>query len=457
VVSFLEVLDRAHSGPVCEVGEWDKRVIPGKIMEKLKEHGLSRTCSPENPVNTDDGLADKFWEAGFEFAVETGMLCINTERVIKFSEEEVKEALRLAPKEITVGESSDKVVIRARRPEDPRPPVFRSGFGIVSEELFMPIMQGIAENRVIDMLSALSTSTTHGRPVIAGSPYESLAGLNEGAAVKEVARRVGRPGIPFIGPALSPTEYGLLGGYGAPHSYTRNDMGLVLAITELKTSYGLLHKVVKVQSYGGYVYGNHWSMIGGYVGPPEGAAVAAVAATLLQVLVHRCAVPCGVIYDFRYDGNVGREAVWAASVVEQGESRNTQLLIGGITSQVSGPCTEEILYEMAVGAIEQAVSGCAANIGNRSAGGKHKDHVSPLEQKFGAEVVKACAGMKRSDANEAVKALLPKYESKLRNPPLGNTFPECYDVKTLKPKDDWLSIYKKVKRELVDLGVPLDV
>jgi methylamine--corrinoid protein Co-methyltransferase len=456
VVSFLEVLDRAHSGPVCEVEKWDKHIIPTHVKEKLREHGLTKTCDPANSVNTDDTLADEFWKAGFEFAADTGMLCLDTERTIKFTEEELKEAIRYqAPSEITIGEGTEKLVVKARKPEDPQPPLFRSGFGVVSEEHYMELMQAMASLKIIDLVTPLTTSTLHGRPILAGSPYESLAGINEAAKVKEALRRAGRLGAPIIGVALSPTEYGLLGGYGALHGYARSDMGLALAVTELKTSYGLLHKVVRIQGNGSYIYGGHWSMIGGYVGPPEGAALAAVAAVLLQLLVHRCALISGVIYDVRYGGNVGRDALWAASVAEQAVSRNTHLLIGGVTSQVSGPCTREVLYEMAAGALEQVASGCAVQCGNRSAGGKHVDHITPLEQKFAAEVSKSCAGMKRTEANDVVKAILPRYEEKLRNPPLGKTFMECYNLKTLKPTEEWLSLYREVKRQLADLGVPL--
>jgi len=90
VQALLDVLDRAHTGPVCSVKDWDTKVIPGKVSEKLSEHGLKGTCTPENPINTEDSLADEFWHAGFELAVDVGMLCLDTERVIKFTEEELK-------------------------------------------------------------------------------------------------------------------------------------------------------------------------------------------------------------------------------------------------------------------------------------------------------------------------------------------------------------------------------
>ena len=64
--------------------------------------------------------------------------------------------------------------------------------------------------------------------------------------------------------------------------------------------------------------------------------------------------------------------------------------------------------------------------------------------------------MKRSDVNEIVKKIIPKYEDKLRNPPKGKSFTECYDIKTLKPTQEWLDIYLKVKKEAIDLGIPLD-
>ncbi len=456
MVPFIEVLDRAHTGPICEPKDWDVKLIPSKVGEKLKEHGLQNTCDKENPINTDDGLADEFWRAGFEFAVELGMICLDTKRIIKFTEAEVKEAIKNATSEITLGSGGDKVTIKSRRPEDKQLPRFRSGVGPTSEDSITPLVQGIAQYKIIDVLSPPSLTTVQGRPLKSGTPYETLAGVHEAALVREGVRRAGRPGMPLTGVASSPTEYGLLGGYGIPYGYNPStDMAIILPPSELKTSYGLLHKVAHVLSHGGLksTYGSHWSMIGGYVGPTEGATVTAVAAIILQVLVHRLTISCGIIFDVRYAGNVGCEALWANSVAAQAGSRNTDILVGGFESQVSGPCMYEILYEMAAGAVEQSVSGCCADWGNRSAGGKYVDHKSPLEQKFSAEVVKSAAGLSRDDANEIVKVLLPKYEDKLPRADKGKSFTECFDLKTLKPTKEWQDIYDSVWKELEDLGL----
>ncbi len=456
MVQLIEVLDRAHTGTVCELKEWDMKIISEKTREKLKEYGLEGTCNPQNPINTDDGLADRFWQAGFDLAVDVGMLCLNTKRIIKFTEEEIKQIIRNAPSEITLGRENDKITLRTRKPEDRELPRFRSGFGPVTEDIYIPIMQGMAQYRIIDIVNPLSLTTIFGRELKTSTPYETLAGHREAVLVKEAVKKAGRPGVPFFGVDSSPAEYGLFGGYGTPGGYEpQKDVGIVLPITDMKTSYVLLHKVAQISSNcGGIVFGSHWSMIGGYTGGPEGSAVGSIAAYILQLAAHQCKFANGIVWDIRYAGNCGRDALWANSISHQAQSRNTNLVTSGVPSQVSGPCTYEILYEMAVGSIVEAVSGCALQAGNRSAGGKYINHVSPLEQKFAAEVFKASAPMKRNDANDIVNALIPKYEEKLRHPPKGKSFTECTDVKTLQPTKEWLAIYEKVLKELEDLGLP---
>ena len=54
---FLEILDRTRNGPLCTLKEWNTKVLPGKISQKLKEHGLHATFDHDNPINTDDALA----------------------------------------------------------------------------------------------------------------------------------------------------------------------------------------------------------------------------------------------------------------------------------------------------------------------------------------------------------------------------------------------------------------
>ena len=56
---LMDVLDKAHKGPIVKQFDWDTRVIPGAIADKLKKYGLQKTCDPANPINQNLELADR--------------------------------------------------------------------------------------------------------------------------------------------------------------------------------------------------------------------------------------------------------------------------------------------------------------------------------------------------------------------------------------------------------------
>ena len=61
-------------------------------------------------------------------------------------------------------------------------------------------------------------------------------------------------------------------------------------------------------------------------------------------------------------------------------------------------------------------------------------------------------------ANELVNKILPKYQPLIDNRTLhtiGGDFRTAYDLVTIKPKPEYLTIYNKVKAELRELGLPI--
>ncbi len=458
ISNFLEMLDRMHKGPVCTRKEWETKVIPTKVSQKLKEHGLHGTFSRENPINTDDALADEFFKAGSELAVEMGVFCRDTERVVKVSEEELKDAMRYAPSEVPLGTGIDRRVLKHRRPEDRNPPLICASLGIVvSEDLYVPLMQGIVQNPEIDIFEGGSLQTIFGHPVLAGTPYETLLGRYHAQLTREALWRAGRPGMPIVAIISATTEYGQLGGFGIKGGFDPDtNLVLILAPGDFQTAYMILHKIAHALNCGAKIQSGMSSFIGGYTGPPEGAVLAQIATTFYQFSILQAHICVESIFDIRYGGNCGREGQWATSVAYQAISRNTHVVRGTTMNQVAGPCTEMLLYESAVAMLNVSSSGLSRVDIPRSAGGKYADYLTPLECKFCAEVLKRSAGMSRKQVNEIVKVLIPKYEDKLLRPPKGKSFRECYDLKTLKPTQEWLDIYLKVKGELIELGVPLE-
>jgi methylamine--corrinoid protein Co-methyltransferase len=458
IENFLKILDTAHNGPFCTVDEWNKSFLPTRVSEKLKKFRLERTCDPSNPVNTDDGLADAFFHAGIELALEVGFLCQDTERIIMVSEEELGRALQNAKSHVILGNGRDAVTWETRRPEDSHPAVVGAPMGnLISEELWVVLHQEIVKCREIDTFGGGILPTIFNHRVLAGTPYETLVGRYHAQLTREVLWRAGRSGMAVRGIPSSPTAYGQLGGFGTVGGLdpSINHAG-ILSPSELMTNYEILHKVANAINCGSYLALGSASMIGGYLGPPEAAVLAQIACTLLQLPIHQADFVQGQVVDTRYGGDCGWHGQWAESIHGQAISRNTHLLDQHVVNQTAGPCTEMLLYESAVGLLNISASGVSLVYTPRSGGGKYADHLTPLECKFCGELVKRSAGMSRKQANEIAVALIPRYEKLLRNPPKGKSFRECYDLKTLQPTTEWINLYRKVKKELIEIGVPLE-
>jgi methylamine--corrinoid protein Co-methyltransferase len=453
---ITEILRRTRDGDYCTVKEWDVRRIPSGVRSKLKKYNLEKSLDLRNPVNTDQTLADTFFKAGWELALELGMLCEATERVVRVSEEELADALAYAPSQLFVGGDRDGVWLRSRKPSDPTPARFGASLGITTSEAVWPALtEGIAREREVDMLEGGSLTKIYGVDVIPGAPSETLVGYEQGRMHVEVRRRAGRPNMAGIGCISSVTEYGQLGGYGVPGAFPNTDLSLILFPSELKINHQTLHKVVHTLNVNGMIFAGSPAMIGGMPGPAEGAVLSCIACSLLQYPILQAHVGGGEIYDIRFLSNVNREGIAALSVTHQALSRNTHLLTHGIANQVSGPGTKELLYESLVGVATIAASGAAFSTGPRSAGGKLTDYLTPLECRFCAEICHKASGLSLKKVNEIVTAVLPLYEERIKTPDIGRPVQETYDLRTFKPTEEWEAIYRTVRDEAIQLGIPL--
>ncbi len=117
---FLEVIRRAESGERVREEDFDKK-IGKKTLDLRKKYEIN--FHPESVVSTDDGLADRLYQAGVELFLGLGVFCIDTQRVIRFTEEELRWALEHAPKEVQYGRENETVSVFPRKVEDRRDPV----------------------------------------------------------------------------------------------------------------------------------------------------------------------------------------------------------------------------------------------------------------------------------------------------------------------------------------------
>jgi len=452
---LVETLQRAKDGPPCSLREWEMEVIPQTVKKYLEKYELQGTFRSDQPVNQDQELADRFFQAGLELATDIGLLLVETETMIKVSREEILRAIEDAPDHLDLGEGEDRVIMRARSIGDENPPIFGGPLAIqVSEEFYVPLAAGILQSRDVGVQIGPSIDTIYGRPIYSGTAFETVAGIRENSMRREAQGRAGRPGIANEGTASSTTEYGLLGGFAG---LTREDnpaIAMILHPAELKAGAGGLHKIAAAIGYGGYIDSGTPSMIGDYSGGAEGAALSSIASMLLHFTVLQADISEYTSYDIRFDAGIGRHGVWANSVSCQALSRNTHLIKKLIVDQCAGPGTVEILQMSAAGLIAASASGASYTIGVRSAGGRFKDYITPLEHWVLADIFRRAADLSLEKANELVLYLLSRYEDKLKSPPKGKSFSECFDLKTMQPEREWAVIADDFKRDLEVHGFP---
>ena len=115
-----EIQDRSNTGPFCEENDFLPKLFTPKLKEVIRKYEIK--YDPKNPVPSDDKLADRVWQAAWELYRDVGLYNADTHRIIKVSDQEIKEALYMHPGEYWVGAGKDAVLWKHRQVEDSKTP-----------------------------------------------------------------------------------------------------------------------------------------------------------------------------------------------------------------------------------------------------------------------------------------------------------------------------------------------
>jgi methylamine--corrinoid protein Co-methyltransferase len=444
---LLSVLDKAEQGSIIDQKVFDRVLINQKIRDLTDKYDIK--WGEENIVPSDENLADRLFAAGKELALDTGVYCIDTKRRMIWSSDELEQALHSAPAEETLGVGKDRVTIKPRHPgDDIRVAVAGGPFGVpVPEDLFTPVMLSYAQEPLIDIIDNASLLLTHGRPIRAGSPWEAVACWQEARLIFEVLKRTGRPGMAIGCAENAPSAIGELATttYGAfrPTDWHHNSF-----VSELKTTYSELTRAVHYAHTGCHSHGFYNPIYGGYVGGPEGVAIAIVAGLILMRACYGVTTMNAGPSHPHLSCDTHPDLIPAQAVAFQALARNTNLLIANFERPVAGPCTRDILYEVATLTIASVASGISLVECVQSAMGVNVAHATGLEARFAAQVTHASEGLAPKEANGLVRILVSKYADGQNALPIGKPFTEAYDLETIKPTEEWQQIYEEVCEEL---------
>jgi methylamine--corrinoid protein Co-methyltransferase len=449
---FLDVIDRSYNGPMVDEEEFDLKYVAGGIKHVLQKYNIK--FNRENIIQQDDDLIDRAFEAGLDFLVECGVYNRSTGRLIKFSRDEILDVLKSAPSEITIGEGTDMRHYCTRKVEDALPPQVSGGpIGTpLSENQYISIMQSYWQESILDLIVPGTLATTYGRPLRAKSPLEIAASWQEVFLGNEAASRAGRPGLSRMCVEMSISDVGHLSSISRG-GFKPTDVHVVPLIGEMKTNHELLNKIAHSIHQNGVILGFYNPILGGLAGPEEGVAVLLIAG---WIALHMIYLPDSVescpTHPFMFN-STAPQILRAVSVAAAAFARNTHLLTEFMTSPVSGPGIESLLYECTGMALVASVCGASRILGVRSAVGVVENHCSGLETRFNGEVAHAGAGMSRQQADEIVRRAVAIYLPQLEAKPIGLPFEKVYDLDTIRPQQAWLDVYDKVKEQVSNWGL----
>jgi methylamine--corrinoid protein Co-methyltransferase len=460
-LSMWDIWERAENGPICPVKMFETRVLFCKAQELAKTYEIN--YEPETLIPTDDTLIDNVYQAALQLLLDVGVLCSTTERIIKFDEQEVKNAIRLAPREVKLGEGKDAITIVHRGIEDKRMPVILGGPIAVpiSETIIQKVYEAYAREPSLDIFEFGTPAEIGGIVPKAGTPLEMHAEKMNVTWMRDAFRRAGRPGVHIQG-SMAVTPTATIGACNPEWGYRTSDSIHCWIMPQMKTDYYTLCRAEHYHYYGCLVWAGGTPLMGGLAGGPGETVIVAVAEALAAFLVYQADLLSWVCMDTLYPpGASARKCIWANSLANAALARHTNFVsyTGGPYQAYAGPCTDMYLYEIAASTVAVLACGSASTKHGGGRCGAETDYFGgPLDTRFLRDLGYAAARLKREDANEIVKAVLAKYEDRIRtkNPPLGKKFQDCNDLKTLKPTKEYLDLYDKIKKELEDLGLEFE-
>ena len=444
MIPLWDLWERAKTGPQISEREFDLKLFK-TVRSLVKTYDI--TYDAETIISND--ITKSVLDAALQLIVELGVFYIDGQRIIKVEEDEVKESLKNIPREIYVGEDKERIKLTVRNNRKVNVTGGSAGCPL-SEKFYSKIMYSYAKEPRVSILGTGILENYNGMTIEPGSPVDMAAARTEAKLAREAAKMAGRPGLCIIGPSHIKSEATNF----ASEALRTSDIYEIGQFNELKVNLETFKQILFCKTNGFVTAVSQCPLIGGYAGGPEGAAIVSVAEAL------QCfTISGGMFYDFspvniRLSVSTDRKSLWVQSVALM-SLRRIKAITGTFIYTAAGPCTEDQCYEIAAQTLTNTICGAVIIGGIGGAKGKHVDHYTGMEARIVGEVSDASLKLHASDGNEILNEILKKYEEKQKHGKIniGKSFPECYDLKTITPSQEYLNIWEKVKRELENLGL----
>jgi len=447
MIPIIDFQERCLKGPVMKSDEFDMG-FSMKVRELVSKYNIA--YNPEELI-CDDATADAVFQAGVELLADIGLLNTDTNRVIKYSREELDQLVSecyKSPSKAEFGSGDDKMTIEFRTGEDTRPAINYAGPpAVTTEEEFIPYVQSFAQEETISGLGIAPGLDRLGdvEPK-AGTLSEIHVAMWEQEQLKEVLRRVGRPGMNLGLLATASTPSATFACFRPGLREPNNTQIGIHILPEQKVDWDRLLMAHFCRDRGIHPWQSSMSLIGALCRNPVDAAVTLIANGLGQYSYGNG--PTMSFFSNLMDGTYGtRQPNWAVATAMRASERNLRL--------ATGTCVAGIKWRQEAGlyaAAAQAVIFTACGFSYSWIAGH-----TGLEARLVGEVMACTAGMDKKKANELALKIMAKTEELLKELGPGETkipFGETYDMKTVKPLPAFEAKMMAVKDDLARMGVP---
>ncbi|MEM2094632.1 MAG: monomethylamine:corrinoid methyltransferase [Candidatus Bathyarchaeia archaeon] len=373
MISLLEVARRARSGPKMDDKEWGLGLFR-KLEELTSKYGL-RQKGPEKFYDVDNAYADALFRAAVDLLVEYGVYCVTTHRVIRFSEDEVREAAREAPSQVPVGEGQDRRFFQKREIGDKKPPsIDVSGHGPWSDKLIPLeiVVRELARHPRVDLIEGYMYANidgleVHGKPLYGYAARRAIRKMREGITM------AGRRGMAITYYPVKTDAYTMIAPFDPEVGLRKTDGALLTLLPDLTVEEDLIAAAMVYNELGcyGQCGGTGTGPFGGSI---EGHMIESTAGPLAAWMVYRDTILTAgsaeggvALTQTRSQESIRDETEWRTFAIQKAHRRNTNQvyysIIWGESVGLDDLVSEQYLLNVALSAVKTTILGLNFRVG----------------------------------------------------------------------------------------------
>jgi methylamine---corrinoid protein Co-methyltransferase len=448
---------RSEQGQILSEKEFDLKRYWKNLVRITKKYEITYDSEILVPCEEQYELLDRIFAAGKELLLDTGIYNITTGRLINFDPRDIEEAIALAHDTVVLGSGDDRVEVKyTGLTAEKAPPVKGRVLGPQSPEIIEKVFESFTKEPLINIFHLQGIiEKVNGVPAIPGSPYEMMQEVMRTGYAKAALRKVGRTNA-YDGGSAPVSVHGMMVAFDRTWGKKESDGGHCYLMPPMKIDYEQMCRVYFYHLRDVKFWTTAAVFIKGLDGPPEMAAVSAVATALAEQILFNPPLQQFAASIADYNCSESREAMWTGFHAAAAFHKNVRCAYvranpGGIITAGLGA---EHFWEVGATALAATALNCvvSAGTGRQSAA---RDCSAGISGRFAGEVAHSAVGIDKAEANELVKRFLSKIEGHIEDRTLhktGKNFQDCYDLERVEPNKWILNELDKVKSEMRTMG-----